>query len=133
MTRLGLITALLQYQGTLANLPTAFSTSLDRSSVLISSYQPENDLTALIERYRTGPFRPTAQVCESVTHDRPDVVFGIDLRKWAGEGGWHAVRAKEDKENDKHDVVPNIVKGLLTGLNEAYEKLPNDAGRCNCS
>ncbi|KAF8584019.1 hypothetical protein K439DRAFT_1653298 [Ramaria rubella] len=120
-------TVLLQYQGTIANLPTALSGSLERTSVLISSYQPENDLTALIERYRTGPFRPKPHVYESVSHDRSDVTFGIDLRKWAGEGGWHAVRAKEDQK--EHDDVPSIVSGLLTGITEAYKKLSNDSER----
>jgi len=56
-------------------------------------------------------------------------VFGIDLRTWAGEGGWNAVRANEEqKEIDKFDLVPNVVKDLLLGLTEAYEKLPNDIG-----
>jgi hypothetical protein len=95
--------------------------------VLVSSYQPENDLVALIEQYRTGPFRPIPHVYESIVHDRADVVFGIDLRKWAGEGGWHAVRAKEELKD--HIEIPSIVTGLLAGMNEAYEKLPNDSGK----
>lgn len=96
--------------------------------MLVSSYQPENDLVALIEQYRTGPFRPKPHVYESILHDRPDVVFGIDLRKWAGEGGWNAVRAKEDQKD--HVEIPNIVTDLLAGMNEAYGKLTNDTGKC---
>ncbi|KAF8511843.1 hypothetical protein BU17DRAFT_96904 [Hysterangium stoloniferum] len=123
-------TALLQYQGTLKNLPTAISTSLERASVALSSYQPDNDLIALIERYRTGPFRPTPHLYESILHDRPDSVFGIDLRKWAGEGGWNALRANEEqKELDKLDLVPQVVRGLLSGMNEGYKRLPNDVER----
>jgi hypothetical protein len=118
---------LTQYQASLTKLQTLFSASLDRSSMLISSYHPENDLVALIEQYRTGPFRPTPHVYESIVHHRPDVVFGIDLRKWAGEGGWHAVRAKEDQKEQTD--IPNVVTGLLAGVSEAYEKLPNDAGK----
>lgn len=57
----------------------------------------------------------------------PDVMFGIDLRKWAGEGGWNAVRAKEDQKELVE--IPNIVTCLLAGMNEAYEKLPNDSGK----
>lgn len=79
-------TVLLQYHGTLANLPSSMQPSLDRSSTLIASYQPEADLRALIERYRTGPFKPHAHVYESITHDEADVHFGIDLRKWADGG-----------------------------------------------
>lgn len=121
------ILVLKQYQASLTKLPTSFSTSLDRSSVLISSYHPENDLVALIERYRTGPFRPMPHVYESIVHHRPDVVFGIDLRKWAGEGGWNAVRVTEDQKEPAD--IPNVVAGLLAGVNEAYEKLPNDSGK----
>ncbi|RDB20844.1 Rho-GTPase-activating protein 8 [Hypsizygus marmoreus] len=116
-------TALLQYQGTLANLPKSLEPSIERSGTLVASYQPESDLTALIERYRTGPFRPDAQVYESVSHDESDVVFGIDLRKWA-EGGWHALTTGEEK---KKELVPPVVTALLQGLTEAYGKLPDDA------
>lgn len=95
--------------------------SLERSATLISAYQPESDLTALIERYRTGPFRPTPQLYESVSHDESDVVFGIDLRKWA-EGGWYALTQSEVKK----DTIPPVLTVLLHGLDEAYERLPND-------
>ncbi|KAG5647823.1 hypothetical protein DXG03_007747 [Asterophora parasitica] len=115
-------TVLLQYQGTLANLPKTLEPSIERQATLVASYQPENDLTALIERYRTGPFRPDAQVYESVAHDESDVVFGIDLRKWA-EGGWHALTTGEEKK----ELVPNVLTTLLEGIGEAYGRLPNDA------
>jgi len=78
-------------------------------------------LTALIERYRTGPFRPAPQVYESVAHDESDVVFGIDLRKWA-EGGWYALTTGEEKK----DTIPPVLAALLNGLNIAYSRLPND-------
>lgn len=64
---------------------------------------------------------------ESIVHHRPDVVFGIDLRKWAGEGGWNAVRVTEDQKEPAD--IPNVAAGLLAGVNEAYEKLPNDSGK----
>lgn len=114
---------LLQYQGTLANLPKSLEPSIERSATLVASFQPESDLTALIERYRTGPFRPDPQVYESVSHDECDVVFGIDLRKWA-EGGWHALTSGEEKK----EIIPPVVTALLGGLTEAYGRLPNDAG-----
>ncbi|KAG6845506.1 hypothetical protein H0H87_008403 [Tephrocybe sp. NHM501043] len=117
-------TVLLQYQGTLANLPKSLEPSLERQTTLVASYQPESDLTALIERYRTGPFRPGAQVYESVAHDESDVVFGIDLRRWA-EGGWHALTTGEEKK----ELVPPVLTALLEGLQEAYKRLPNDAER----
>ncbi|KAF8347678.1 hypothetical protein F5887DRAFT_953662 [Amanita rubescens] len=77
---------------------------------VLLQYQ-DSDLTALIERYRTGPFRPTAQIYESVSHDEADVVFGIDLRRWA-EGGWHELTTGEDKK----ELIPPV----------AYQQLPND-------
>ncbi|TFK32789.1 hypothetical protein BDQ12DRAFT_474872 [Crucibulum laeve] len=115
-------TVLLQYQGTLANLPKSLEPSMERSSTVIAAYQPESDLIALIERYRTGPFRPSPQLYESVAHDESDVVFGIDLRKWA-EGGWYALTSGEEKK----ELVPPVFTALLNGLTDAYNRLPNDA------
>lgn len=113
-------TVLLQYQGTVSNLPKTLEPSNKRSKTLITAFQPESDLTALIERYRTGPFRPDAQVYESVAHDESDVVFGIDLRKWA-EGGWSIITSEEKK-----NLVPPVLDALLQGLSEAYTRLPSD-------
>ncbi|KAI5124190.1 hypothetical protein M0805_005041 [Coniferiporia weirii] len=115
-------TVLLQYQGTLANLPAGLQPSVDRSATLVASYQPEADLRALIERYRTGPFRPVAHVYESLTHEEADVYFGIDLRKWA-EGGWSSLRGDAPPK----DVVPEVLTAMLNALNSAYPKLPNDS------
>lgn len=117
---------MLQYQGTLANLPKSLEPIIERQGTLIAAYQPENDLSALIERYRTGPFRPDAQVYESVAHDESDVVFGIDLRKWA-EGGWSTLMSADE---EKKETIPPVVDALLNGITAAYAKLPNDAGAC---
>ncbi|KAJ6591706.1 hypothetical protein DFH09DRAFT_182307 [Mycena vulgaris] len=114
-------TVLLQYHGTMSNLPKSLEPSNERSGTLIAAYLPESDLNALIERYRTGPFRPEAQVYESVSHIETDVVFGIDLRRWA-EGGWDTVSSGEPR---KH-VMPPVVDALLNALTEAYGRLPND-------
>ena len=76
-----------------------------------------------MERYRTGPFRPVPQLYESVAHDESDVVFGIDLRKWA-EGGWSALTSGDEKK----ETIPPVLTALLGGLTESYTKLPNDAG-----
>ncbi|KAH7879027.1 uncharacterized protein C8R40DRAFT_1088515 [Lentinula edodes] len=116
-------TVLLQYQGTLANLPKSLEPVIERQGLLIAAFQPENDLNALIERYRTGPFRPDAQVYESVAHDESDVVFGIDLRKWS-EGGWSMLMSP----NEEHkETIPPVVEALLNAITAAYDKLPNDA------
>lgn len=115
------VKVLLQYQGSIANLRKSYETSADRSSTLISAYNPDSDLKALIERYRTGPFRPKACVFESVTHEEGDVVFGIDLRKWA-EGGWGSDEVRKD-------TLPPVLTTLLNALNTRYGKIPDDSGR----
>lgn len=77
-----------------------------------------------MERYRTGPFRPVPQLYESVAHDESDVVFGIDLRKWA-EGGWSALTSGEEKK----ETIPPVLTALLDGLTESYTRLPSDSGK----
>ncbi|KAM6496929.1 hypothetical protein JOM56_007402 [Amanita muscaria] len=114
-------TVLLQYQGIVANIPKALEQSNERSGILVSAYQPESDLIALIERYRTGPFRPTAHIYESVAHDEGDVVFGIDLRKWA-EGGWQELTSGEERK----DIIPPVFTALLRAVEDAYHQMPND-------
>ena len=106
------------------NLSKGTTTSLERSSTLIAAYQPESDLKALIEQYRTGPFRPNPHVYESVAHDESDVVFGIDLRKWADAGFWNSSTSPGSQE--RKETVPPILSSLLTALSEAYAKLPDD-------
>ncbi len=116
-------TVLLEFQGTLSNLPRALEAPLERSASHIAAYLPDSDLSALIERYRTGPFRPQPQVYETVAHDESDVLFGIDLRRWS-EGGWSS---PHDEAQNK-PLVPPVLTILLEGLTQAYLKLPNDLG-----
>jgi hypothetical protein len=120
---------LLQFHGTLANLPRGLEAPLERSASHIAAYLPDSDLSALIERYRTGPFRPQPQVYESVAHDESDVLFGIDLRRWS-EGGWDALHG----EAQNKPLIPPVLTVLLEGLQQAYPKLPNDDGEsCFCA
>ncbi|TCD61771.1 hypothetical protein EIP91_007949 [Steccherinum ochraceum] len=122
-------TVINQYHTCVEGYPKAIAPSFERSATLVASYQPEADLRALIEQYRTGPFRPEAQVYESVSHDESDVVFGIDLRKWADLGTWnHAAQTAEEKKDPK-ELVPPVLNALLNALVEAYMAMPNDAER----
>lgn len=121
------LVVLLKYHASLSNQTSFIQPSIERASTLIAAYQPESDLSALIERYRTGPFRPRPHVYESVSHDGTDVVFGIDLRKWAGESGWAAIRVPEDEK--KKDIIPEVLSSLLLALDQAYSKLPSDEGK----
>lgn len=116
-------TVLLQFHGTLSNLPRALEAPLERSASHIAAYLPDSDLSALIERYRTGPFRPQPQIYESVAHDESDVFFGIDLRRWS-EGGWNSLHG----EAPDKPLVPPVLTALLDGLTQAYPRLSNDAG-----
>jgi len=116
-------TVLLQFHGTLSNLPRALEAPLERSASHIAAYLPDSDLSALIERYRTGPFRPHPQVYEGVAHDESDVLFGIDLRRWS-EGDWGSLH---DEAQNKL-LVPPVLTTLLDGLTQAYLKLSNDLG-----
>ncbi|EJD48326.1 hypothetical protein AURDEDRAFT_61186 [Auricularia subglabra TFB-10046 SS5] len=120
-------TVLAQYQAALGALHPQLKEAVERSTELVAGFRPENDLVALIERYRTGPFRPCPQKFESAAHTVADVVFGIDLSSWAGEGGWNAVRAQAG--DAPKDTIPPVLRGLLAGMEEAYKKLPNDAER----
>ena len=60
---------------------------------------------------------------ESISHDESDVVFGIDLRRWADSAFWNAASPGEKREE-----APPVLTALLGALFEAYPKLPSDAG-----
>ena len=117
-------TVLTQYHASLSKLSGNYKTSSETIETLVAAYQPEQDIKVLIERYRTGPFRPVAQVYESISHDESDVVFGIDLRRWADGAYWNTASPGERKEE-----LPSVLLALLAGIEEAYGRLPNDMGR----
>jgi hypothetical protein len=112
---------LLQYQGTLANIPKAFEPSIERSATLVASYQPDPDLTAFMERYRTSPLRPVPQLYESASHDESDIVFSIDLRGlgrtlsyfWRGEEGINSASANCVAQFRIMGVIVSIVVGIF--------------------
>lgn len=116
-------TVLKQYHGALVKLSQNYKDFSEKVDTLITAYQPEQDIKVLIERSRTGPFRPVAQVYESIAHDESDVVFGIDLRKWADSAYWNVSSPGEKKED-----LPPVLVSLFGALLEAYPKLPNDSG-----
>lgn len=86
-------------------------------------------MKALIERYRTGPFRPDPKIYESITHEM-DSSFGIDLRKWAGEGAFQQIRSIGTVDEMQSEVIrgdlPPVLSALLEALRLAYSKLPSD-------
>lgn len=118
-------TALLQFQGIISNLPKSAEHSIERSSTLVAAYNPDSDLVALIERYRTGPFRPSPQVYEPITHDELDVVYGIDLRRWIDLVS-HDDQSASGAPQEKADVIPPALRVLLAALQDAYGRLSSD-------
>ena len=86
-------------------------------------------IPVILTRFRSESFDGTLShgsvppVYESIAHDELDVLFGIDLRKWA-EGGWNEISTGEEKK----ELYPNVLSALLTRVQEAYSKLP-DAGQ----
>ena len=108
-------TVLLQFHGTLSNLPRTLEAPIERSASHIAAYLPDSDLSSLIERYRPGSFYPQSQVYESMAHDESDVLFGIDLRRWS-EGGWSSLHG----ETQNKPLVPPVLTTLLDGLTQAY-------------
>ena len=119
-----MLPVLTQYHAALGKLSENYAASKDKVETLITTFQPEQDVKVLIERYRTGPFRPVAQVYESIAHDESDVVFGIDLRKWADAAYWSV----SSPPGEKKEEVPPVFASLLGALVEPYPKLPNDMG-----
>ena len=113
-----------QYDEALAKLPARLNTIQKQTQLSIETYNPEADLRSLIEGHRTGPFKPQAQVYESLEVDLPDVNFGIDLRRWAGDHGWKAATTMPRREKG---AVPVVLEGLLNGIANLYEGL-EDAG-----
>ncbi|CAE6519375.1 unnamed protein product [Rhizoctonia solani] len=119
-------TVLQQYQAALATLPNALTTSISRSKPLIDAFTPEADATALIERARTGPFRPfrpTAHLFENrqLGEYITDGHFGLDLGKW-GAAAWGEGEAAPD-------AIPNVITALLGALEAKYPTLPSDEER----
>jgi hypothetical protein len=90
--------------------------------VLNESFNPEGDVAALVERYRTGPFRPSPVLFHSYRSHETRVNFGIDLSKW--HNCQHV-----DYSEDFNDVPP-ILTRLITLLEKGYPRLSTDDGQC---
>jgi hypothetical protein len=112
-----------QYEIALARLPTRLGDLQQSTSLSVEAFNPEADLKALIEGNRTGPFRPKPLVYESLETDVPEVNFGIDLRKWAGDQGWRTMVRTPSREKG---AVPEVLEGLLAGLVQLYQDLPDE-------
>ncbi|KAI0091704.1 hypothetical protein BDY19DRAFT_885240 [Irpex rosettiformis] len=117
-------TVLTQYKDCVEALLMGSAGTIERSATLIAAYQPESDLKAVIEQFRTGPFHPTAHVYESLSHDESDVVFGLDLRRWADAGFWNGNGTANE---ERKDMIHPAFTALLNALTDAYSKLPDNS------
>ena len=103
------------YNATVASLNTPLQLSSERSALLGEAFLPGHDINSIIERYRTGPFRPRPAVWTDFYHEETDVRFGVDLRHW----------------RDTHDAkeqMPDVFAVMLGALDESYKRAGRDDG-----
>jgi hypothetical protein len=117
------VAVLKQYEDALARLPGRLADLQSGTSLSVEAFNPEADIKALIEGNRTGPFRPQPHVYESIESDIPDVNFGIDLRKWAGDQGWRASISAPPRPKG---AIPEVLEALLKALNEMYAEAQDE-------
>ena len=86
---------------------------------LLDAYPPASDLDALIQRYRTGAFRPLVHVYEPFADAEVDTVFGGDVSRWAEGIDWKLPGKKEQEAEDGALLQP-VVRALLNRLKAGY-------------
>ncbi|RXK38051.1 hypothetical protein M231_04721 [Tremella mesenterica] len=125
--RLSVVASVLrQYQAALAKLPPRLEQMTKPTSLSVEAFNPDADLKALIEGNRTGSFRPRPHIYESIESDIPEVNFGIDLRRWAGELGWKSMLNAPVRPKGS---IPEVLTALLTALEMMYADLPDEERR----
>jgi hypothetical protein len=122
-------TVLKEYHRLQASLPGALQPSFETSELLLDAYSPASDLDALIQRYRTGAFRPQVDVYEPFADAKANVVFGGDVYRWAESIDWKLPGEKEQEVEDSTLLHP-VVRALLNQLKTGYADLPDDDGQC---
>lgn len=120
-------TVLKEYQRLQAALPSALHPSFETSDLLLDAYSPASDLDALIQRYRTGSFRPQVDVYEPFADVNADIVFGGDVFRWAEGVDWKLPGEKE-QEAEEDALLHPVVRALLHRLKTGYADLPDDEG-----
>ncbi|MBW0504856.1 hypothetical protein O181_044571 [Austropuccinia psidii MF-1] len=108
------------FNAALSTLNLKMNKLAEEANVLNESFSPEADISALIERYRTGPYRPSPTLFRSYRHQEVKVNFGIDLSKW------HNSQPAGDSEFC--DIPPVLIR-LLTDLENKYPKISSHEER----
>ncbi|KAL7424901.1 Rho-GTPase-activating protein 8 [Cryptotrichosporon argae] len=119
-------TVLKQYEEALAKLPARLVELQKGTTLSVEAFNPEADIKALIEGSRTGPYRPRPHIYESIESDLPDVNFGIDLRRWAGDIGW---KSRISAPTRPKGAVPEVLEALLDAVQDMYADIPHDERR----
>jgi hypothetical protein len=114
--RLGVVNSVLKhYETAIGKLPKRLETLQESTQLSVEAFNPEADLKALIEGSRTGPFRPRPHVYEPVESSIPEVNYGIDLRRWSGEGAW---KQMVNAPKRPKDAVPDVLTAFLQAATE---------------
>ncbi|KAH8926241.1 hypothetical protein BT69DRAFT_1259642 [Atractiella rhizophila] len=123
--------ALQAYSSAISSLVTVQQTSRDQCKLMEDVCMPENDIAALIERYKTGNFRPKAYIFENVYHESVNVYYGINLLRWSETKGFTNPFAPVTANGPQRNVgeIPAIVPAMLETLKEGYSKLASDTER----
>jgi hypothetical protein len=114
--RLGVVNSVLKhYETAIGKLPKRLETLQESTQLSVEAFNPEADLKALIEGSRTGPFRPRPHVYEPMESSIPEVNYGIDLRRWSGEGAW---KQMVNAPKRPKDAVPDVLTAFLQAATE---------------
>ncbi|EGG07249.1 uncharacterized protein MELLADRAFT_77642 [Melampsora larici-populina 98AG31] len=105
------------FNAALGTLIPKMKKTAEESDVLNESFVPESDVAALVERYRTGPFRPSPVLFHSFKGLPDQVNFGIDLGRWYLS------------QDDQQVVVPPIFSRLLKTLEEKCNSIESHSER----
>jgi hypothetical protein len=102
-----------------APLVRRFQTASEEAATVVGAVQPEADLAATIEVYRTGSYRPRPHVFHGREGEQ-EANFGVDLRRW--EETRHLRPAQDDGQ------VPAVLALLFEHLGKAYDRPESDHG-----
>lgn len=100
-----------------AALPKIVSGSHERVAATLELISPSKDISAVIERRRTGPFQPRPIVYQSHYAESGPTYFGIDLRKF-------------DETNQGDSKVPPVLTFMLSYLSKGYGSV-SDPGKAS--
>lgn len=106
----------LSISASIGNVLPTIQGSCDRCLLHQETYNPDGDLRALIDQYRTGAFTPNVPVYENYYRQDTAQTFGIAL---------------EQKTRQRARKVPQVVDALLNRLSDGYLKIESKEEKQN--